>query len=137
MGKLFENLFAHLEEQTAAEKSAPMKWDDFLKKTSADIDKRLIVHARKEELIYVAGKCRFTITADKTGEDVMNVDAELYYRDQFLVENNYQIYPLHTERKLSEFQMEDQETADQIAQIRQEQYEFNVELPQIKNKGVK
>lgn len=108
-------------------------WQSFMEKTSNDLDKRLIAHAKKEGLVYVGGKCRFTVTADGDSPEmfVLNVDAELYYKDQFKKENNFQIYPLHTERSFSEFDMNDQETADQLEKLKTEQFEMTVERPQI------
>ncbi len=130
MGSLFENLFAFND----VKKNTPLKWSEFIKKTSDDIDKRLIAHAKKEGLIYVGGKCRFTVTSDEKNENILNVDAELYYKDQFKKDKNFQIYPLHTERTFSEFMLDDEETKSQLEQIKKEQFEFNVEAPQTENK---
>ncbi len=115
------------------EKTKPLTWTEFLEKTGNDIDKRLIAHAKKEGLIYVGGKCILTVTESENDKFIMNVDVTLYYKDQFKAENNFQIYPLHTERKFEDFALDDEETKNQLEQIKNEQFEFNVEAPQNKN----
>lgn len=131
----FENINSLLSD---AKKSmpSPLTWEEFLNKTGADLDERLIAHAKNEGLVYVGGKCRFTAVKSETDSEkfVLNVDAELYYKDQFKVEKNYQIYPLHTERRFDDFLLDDEETKNQLDKLKTEQYEFNVEIPQIKNK---
>lgn len=123
------------ESDTKKKVSRPLTWEEFVTKTGSEIDKRLIAHAKKEGLIYVGGKCRFTVTVSEKDEEkfVLNVDAELYYKDQFKAENNFQIYPLHTERSFDGFVLDDEETKNQLEKLKTEQYEFNVETPQIKN----
>jgi len=123
------------ETDTKKKASRSLTWEEFIKKTGGDLDKRLIEHAKKEGLIYIGGKCRFTVTASEKSDKkfILNVDAELYYKDQFKAENNFQIYPLHTERKFEDFALDDEKTKNQLEQIKNEQYEFNVEVPQIKN----
>lgn len=110
-------------------------WQEFLKKTGDDLDKRLIAHAKNEGLIYVGGKCRFTATADKKSADsfIVNVDAELYYKDQFRAEKNFQLYPLHTEKSYSDFDMTDENTAQELEKLKTEQFEMTVEKPEINN----
>lgn len=95
----------------------------------------LIAHAKKEGLVYIGGKCRFTVTAAENNAEkfILNVDAELYYKDQFKAEKNFQIYPLHTEKPFEMFDMEDQETARQLEKLKTEQFEMTVEKPQINN----
>lgn len=63
-------------------------WQQFLQKTSDDLDRMLIAHAKKEGLVYIGGKCRFTVTAAENNAEkfILNVDAELYYKDQFKAE---------------------------------------------------
>lgn len=134
-----KNFFDDLESFFGGKDSSEQKkkklctWQGFLKKTSDDLDKRLIYHAKKESLIYVGGKCRFTVTADEKNAEsfVLNVDAELYYKDQFKTENNFQLYPLHTEKPFSMFDMTDSETVQQLEKLKTEQFEMMVEKPQI------
>ena len=116
------------------ENAEKINWQEFLKKTGDDIDRMLVAHARKEGLVYVGGKCRFTVTSSEKDENkfILNVDAELYYKDQFKTEKNFQIYPLHTERTFESF-ANDEETKNQLEKLKTQQYEFNVEIPQIKN----
>lgn len=110
-------------------------WQQFLQKTSDNLDRMLIAHAKKEGLVYIGGKCRFTVTAAENNAEkfILNVDAELYYKDQFKAEKNFQIYPLHTEKPFEMFDMEDQETARQLEKLKTEQFEMTVEKPQINN----
>ena len=119
----------------SAQKKEKFTWQQYLQKTSDDLDHMLIAHAKKEGLLYIGGKCRFTVTAntDKSDAFLLNVDAELYYKDQFKTEKNFQIYPLHTEKPFEMFNMEDQETAQQLEKLKTEQFEMAVERPQINN----
>ena len=112
----------------------PMMWNEFLEQTGKDMDEQIIRHARKEGLIYVGGKCKFTATKCEEDKDketfVVNVDAALYFKDQFKTEKNFQLYPLHREVKFSEF-TEDAETQEQLEKIKTEVVELDVETPQI------
>lgn len=134
--KFFDDLEALFSsgDNSARKKVKPLTWNDFLKKTGDDLDNRLIAHAKKEGLLYVGGKCRFTATADENNaeEFIVNVDAELYYKDQFKADKNFQLYPLHTEKPFSAFDMNDVETAEQLEKLKSEQFEMTVAAPQIK-----
>ena len=134
--KFFDDLEALFSssDNSARKKVKPFTWNDFLKKTGDDLDNRLIAHAKKEGLLYVGGKCRFTATADENNaeEFIVNVDAELYYKDQFKADKNFQLYPLHTEKPFSAFDMNDVETAEQLEKLKSEQFEMTVAAPQIK-----
>ena len=70
----------------AAAPKKPVTWNEFLEQTGKDIDQQVISHARKEGLIYVGGKCKFTATKCEEDKDketfVVNVDAALYFKDQ-------------------------------------------------------
>lgn len=118
----------------AAAPKKPVTWNEFLEQTGKDIDQQVISHARKEGLIYVDGKCKFTATKCEEDKDketfVVNVDAALYFKDQFKTEKNFQLYPLHREVKFSEF-TEDAETQEQLEKIKTEVVELDVETPQI------
>ena len=63
----------------AAAPKKPVTWNEFLEQTGKDIDQQVISHARKEGLIYVGGKCKFTATKCEEDKDketfVVNVDA--------------------------------------------------------------
>lgn len=119
----------------AAAPKKPVTWNEFLEQTGKDVDQQVISHARKEGLIYVGGKCKFTATKCEEDKDketfVVNVDAALYFKDQFKTEKNFQLYPLHREVKFSEF-TEDEETQEQLEKIKTEVMELDVETPQIK-----
>lgn len=135
---IFENFGSFWDQGKSSTKksdSSPLTWEKFVEKTGKDIDNRLIAHAKKEGLVYVGGKCRFTVTASEQDENkfILNVDVELYYKDQFKAEKNFQIYPLHTERCFEEFALDDEETKNQLEKLKTEQYEFKVETPQIKS----
>lgn len=119
----------------SAQKKEKFTWQQFLQKTSDDLDRMLIAHAKKEGLVYIGGKCRLTVTAAENNAEkfILNVDAELYYKDQFKAEKNFQIYPLHTEKTFEMFDMEDQKTARQLEKLKTEQFEMAVEKPQINN----
>lgn len=135
---IFESFGSFLDQGKSGTKksdTSPLTWKKFIEKTGSDIDKRLIAHAKKEGLVYVGGKCRFTVTSSEQDQNkfVLNVDAELYYKDQFKAENNFQIYPLHTERNFEYFALDDDETKNQLEKLKTQQYEFNVETPQAKN----
>ncbi len=139
LGRQFNKAMTEIETKendTEKKVSHPLTWEKFVEKTGNDIDKRLIAHAKKEGLVYVGGKCRFTVTDSEQDKNkfVLNVDAELYYKDQFRVENNFQIYPLHTERSFEDFALDDEETKNQLEKLKTQQYEFNVETPQMKKK---
>ena len=112
----------------------PVTWNEFLEQTGKDVDQQVISHARKEGLIYVGGKSKFTATKCEEDKDketfVVNVDAALYFKDQFKTEKNFQLYPLHREVKFSEF-TEDAETQEQLEKIKTEVVELDVETPQI------
>ena len=134
--KFFDDLEALFTSSGTAEqkKQKPFTWESFLKKTGDDLDKRLIAHAKKEGLLYIGGKCRFTATVDEnnTAVFIVNVDAELYYKDQFKADKNFQLYPLHTEKPFSAFDMNDAETVQQLEKLKTEQFEMAVAAPQIK-----
>lgn len=119
---------------TKTEPKKPMMWNEFLEQTGKDMDEQIIRHARKEGLIYVGGKCKFTATKCEEDKDketfVVNVDAALYFKDQFKTEKNFQLYPLHREVKFSDF-AEDAETQEQLEKIKTEVVELDVETPQI------
>lgn len=144
---LFDNLgsfFDFYNTEEKKESGKPLTWSEFLKKIGDDIDKRLIAHAKKEGLVYVGGKCRLTVLCVSVADAemlesqqnkdkfVLNVDAELYYKDQFKSEKNFQIYPLHTERNFEDFALDDEETKNQLEKLKTQQYEFNVETPLMK-----
>ena len=118
----------------AAAPKKPVTRNEFLEQTGKDVDKQVISLARKEGLIYVGGKCKFTATKCEEDKDketfVVNVDAALYFKDQFKTEKNFQLYPLHREVKFSEF-TEDAETQEQLEKIKTEVVELDVETPQI------
>ena len=118
----------------AAAPKKPVTWNEFLEQTGKDVDQQAISPARKEGLIYVGGKCKFTATKCEEDKDketfVVNVDAALYFKDQFKTEKNFQLYPLHREVKFSEF-TEDAETREQLEKIKTEVVELDVETPQI------
>lgn len=118
----------------AAAPKKPVTWNEFLEQTGKDVDQQVISHVRKEGLIYVGGKCKFTATKCEEDKDketfVVNVDAALYFKDQFKTEKNFQLYPLHREVKFSEF-TEDAETREQLEKIKTEVVELDVETPQI------
>lgn len=118
----------------AAALKKPVTWNEFLEQTGKDVDQQVISHARKEGLIYVGGKCKFTATKCEEDKDketfVVNVDAALYFKDQFKTEKNFQLYPLHREVKFSDF-AEDAETREQLEKIKTEVVELDVETPQI------
>ncbi len=109
-------------------------WESFQKKTSEDLDKIVMEHAKVEGLVYVGGKCRFTATQNENDKEhyIVNVDVELYYKDQFKADKNFQIYPLHNEKLFSEFDLEDKDTRLQLEKLKKEQLEFNVQAPQTK-----
>ena len=111
-----------------------MTWAAFQKKTSEDLDGIVMEHAKTEGLVYVGGKCRFTATPDENDKAhyIVNVDVELYYKDQFKADKNFQIYPLHNEKKYAEFDLQDTETRTQLEKLKKEQLEFNVQAPQTK-----
>jgi hypothetical protein len=140
--KSFFNIFESIidAKNTDSEKDSlkpeNLKWSEFIEKTGNDIDKKLIAHARKEGLIYIGGKCRFTATESEQDkkEFILNVDAELYFKDQFKAEKNFQIYPLHTERCFKDFDLNDEDTTNQLKKIKVESYEFNIETPQLKER---
>jgi hypothetical protein len=136
--KSFFNIFDSLMMDTGStesKKASPklLTWSAFLSKTSDDIDNRLIAHAKSESLIYIGGKCRFTVTESEQEKTkfILNVDAELYFKDQFKAEKNFQMYPLHTERSFEDFDLNDEDTKNQLEQIKIQQYELNVEIPKI------
>ena len=135
IGSNLEKAVENSEPDTKTKTPKKLTWEEFVNKTEKDLDKRLIEHAKKEGLVYVGGKGRFTVTKekDKNDEFIMNVDVELYYKDQFKADKNFQIYPLHTERKFEDFVLDDEETKTQLEKLKSEQYEFNVETPQIKS----
>ena len=118
----------------AAAPKKPVTWNEFLEQTGKDVDQQVISHARKGGLIYVGGKCKFTATKCEEDKDketfVVNVDAALYFKDQFKTEKNFQLYPLHREVKFSDF-AEDAETQEQLEKIKTEVVELDVETPQI------
>ena len=118
----------------AAAPKKPVTWNEFLEQTGKDVDQQVISHARKEGLIYVGGEGKFTATKCEEDKDketfVVNVDAALYFKDQFKTEKNFQLYPLHREVKFSEF-TEDAETQEQLEKIKTEVVELDVETPQI------
>ena len=112
MAGFFERLANMIDEEvskagangnTAAAPKKPVTWNEFLEQTGKDVDQQVISHARKEGLIYVGGKCKFTATKCEEDKDketfVVNVDAALYFKDQFKTEKNFQLYPLHREVK--------------------------------------
>ena len=143
MAGFFERLANMIDEEvskagangnTAAAPKKPVTWNEFLEQTGKDVDQQVISHARKAGLIYVGGKCKFTATKCEEDKDketfVVNVDAALYFKDQFKTEKNFQLYPLHREVKFSEF-TEDAETQEQLEKIKTEVVELDVETPQI------
>lgn len=124
-------LFSWLLSARKKENKKPLTWQAFVEKISNDLDERIIAHAKEEGLLYIGGKCHFTATkANEKSEDyILNVDAELYYKDQFKMENGFQIYPLHTDKRFEAFDLDDEETKNQLEKLKSEQYEFNVETP--------
>ena len=103
MAGFFERLANMIDEEVngntasvpAAAPKKPVTWNEFLEQTGKDIDQQVISHARKEGLIYVGGKCKFTATKCEEDKDketfVVNVDAALYFKDQFKTEKNFQL----------------------------------------------
>ena len=51
----------------------PVTWNEFLEQTGKDVDQQVISHARKEGLIYVGGKCKFTATKCEEDKDKGNI----------------------------------------------------------------
>lgn len=130
MDRILEALMGKSNKIGAVSKN-PVMWNEFLEQTGEDVDQKIISYARKEGLIYIGGKCRFTATKSNEETFVVNVDVALYFKDQFKTGKNFKLYPLHREVKFNEF-TEDEETQQQLEKIKTEVIELDVETPQIR-----